>query len=181
MKRRLLFHKILPSGINLEKYNNKIVTSLTLVDVSEGMLEQAFSRVKSLSNLENIEVTLMKADATKELVHFFGTERFETVVDSFSLCVMGNTGASQCINQISKVVKRRDHGQVLLLENCRSDNMLLGTYQDLTANTAALAGGKGCLYNQNVGQMIRESGTLKVVDEVSYVAGLFRFYKCQAW
>ena len=37
-------------------------------------------------------------------------------------------------------------GQILLIENTRASNPLLGYYQDITASTAADVGGKGPSY-----------------------------------
>ena len=67
---------------------------------------------------------------------------------------------------------------MLLLENSRSSNGALGLYQDLTAQTAASAGGKGCVYNQNVVQLINSIGTLEIKAEEAYAAGLFRSFEC---
>lgn len=142
------------------------------------MLREAVSRAKSLHNLKNVQVTAVKADATSELVNRFGDGAFDTVVDSFSLCVMGNEGAVQCLDQISKVVKQGQEGQVLLLENSRSSNQILGLYQDATADVTATAGGKGCVYNQDVEAMVRRSGRLTIQQQSTYAAGLFRFFKC---
>jgi hypothetical protein len=104
---------------------------------------------------------------------------FDTVVDSFSLCVMGTDGAKSCLNQISQVVKPVT-GQVLLLENTKSSNGLLGWYQDVTASDAARMGGKGCVYNQDVQSMIGESAPeLRIVKERQYAAGLFRAFECR--
>ena len=159
------------TGLNLDKYVASQITSLTLVDVSEGMLVQARNRIESLSNLKGIPVTTVQADATADLVKRFGQGKFDTVLDSFSLCVMENPAA--CLDQMKAVSK----DQVLLLENARSSNSLLGAYQDVTANAAAQAGGKGCVYNQNVRAMIEKSG-LRVVEEEAYAAGLFRAFVC---
>jgi ubiquinone/menaquinone biosynthesis C-methylase UbiE len=167
-------------GLNLDKYDNKLVKSLTLVDISSGMITQAKARVKELSNLKNIPISFHIIDVTSnELVSMFGEESFDTVIDTFSLCVMGNIGAQQCMNQLSKVVKKhKNNGQLLLLENTKSSNTLLGYYQDLTANAAASTGGKGCVYNQNVEQIILSSKQLQIIQQISYATGLFRFFKC---
>mmetsp|Transcript_11272 Transcript_11272/g.15866 ORF Transcript_11272/g.15866 Transcript_11272/m.15866 type:complete len:309 (+) Transcript_11272:46-972(+) len=165
------------TGLNLDRYNPAYVSSLTLVDISEGMLREAKAKIEHLNLL--FKVTFYQADATSQLVDLFGKNSFDTVVDTFSLCVMGNDGAKQCIQQLSEVVKcESDGGRVLLLENSRSSNAALGLYQDLTAQTAASAGGKGCVYNQNVIQLIKSIGTLGILEEEAYAAGLFRSFTC---
>jgi ubiquinone/menaquinone biosynthesis C-methylase UbiE len=167
------------TGLNLDSYDKTQITSLTLVDVSDGMLREATARAKTLPQLQGIPVRFVKADAITELVDRFGPDAFDTVVDSFSLCVMGNTGAQSCLDQLSRVVKPGvNGGRVLLLENSRSSNALLGLYQDATAETAAMAGGKGCVYNQDVGALIRRTSRLEINAETMYAAGLFRSYEC---
>ena len=106
----------------------------------------------------------------------FGEASFDTVLDSFSLCVMGTKGAVQCLEQLSRVVKPANQGQLLLLENTRSSNPLLGLYQDSTADAAASMGGKGCVYNQDVGAMISQTPRLRIQREDSFAAGLFRAF-----
>lgn len=159
----------------MDKYDATKVTSLTLVDISDGMLQEAIARVKSLPNLKGIDIKIVKADATSELVDRFGPDSFDTVVDTFSLCVMGN-GAQSCLQQMSQVVKR--DGRLLLLENSRSSNPFLATYQDATADFVAAAGGRGCVYNQDVASMITGTGSLKIESELLYASGLFRSYIC---
>jgi ubiquinone/menaquinone biosynthesis C-methylase UbiE len=167
------------TGLNLDSYDMTQITSLTLVDVSDGMLREATARAKALPQLQGIRLRFIKADATTELVDRFGPDAFDTVVDSFSLCVMGNTGAPSCLEQLSRVVKSGvNGGRLLLLENSRSSNALLGLYQDATAETAAMAGGKGCVYNQDVGALIRRTSHLEINAETLYAAGLFRAYEC---
>jgi hypothetical protein len=90
---------------------------------------------------------------------------------------MGDEGAKQCLKQIAAVVKPST-GRVLLLENSRSSSPALGWYQDLTANVAASAGGKGCVYNQDVASMILETEVLKIDATKSFVSGLFRSFEC---
>jgi methyltransferase OMS1 len=174
------------TGLNLAKYDPTKLTSLTLLDVSEGMLQKAKQRVTTLSSSSSssawktLPVNFVQADGTSELVSLFGSSLFDTVVDSFSFCVMGNQGAKDCLNQIKQVVKPdRDGGQILLLENTRSSNPILGMYQDASADAAASVGGKGCLYNQDVGSMIRATKSLEIVREDLYAAGVFRSYLCR--
>lgn len=167
------------TGLNLNKYENTKVTSLTLVDISDGMLQEAKKRVSSIKSLNGIPVKFINADASSQLVELFGKGSFDTVVDSFSLCVMGNEGARKCLDQLRQVVKTKENaGQVLLLENSRSSNPLLGLYQDVTADAAASAGGKGCVYNQDVASMIRSTPGMSIENEELYAAGLFRSYRC---
>mmetsp|Transcript_27808 Transcript_27808/g.44234 ORF Transcript_27808/g.44234 Transcript_27808/m.44234 type:complete len:81 (-) Transcript_27808:82-324(-) len=64
-------------------------------------------------------------------------------------------------------------GTALFLENARSSNNLLGSYQDLTATTVAKFGGKACLYNQDISKLVREAG-LSIVREQSYANGLIK-------
>jgi methyltransferase OMS1, mitochondrial len=177
------------TGLNLPYYNAGLqqqhhrITSLTLVDISDGMLHEAKTRVASMSNLSNVLIRIVKADATTDLVREFGVNSFDTVIDAFSLCVMGNEGARRCIDQMSRVV--RPSGQILLLENSRSGNPVLGQYQDVTADLVASMGGRGCLYNQNVADLIlppvsqQEQPKLRILEERSYAAGLFRAYRCE--
>jgi methyltransferase OMS1, mitochondrial len=181
--RSQLFHKAkgnvleigVGTGLNFAKYDANQIKSLTVVDISEGMIEQARSKAKSL--VLSYPVDFVKADATSELVNKFGKDRFDTVVDSFSLCVMGDTGAKHCLKQISDVVKPVV-GRVLLLENSRSSSPALGWYQDLTASVASSVGGKGCVYNQDVSSMIKETSPLKIVNETIFLTGLFRSFEC---
>lgn len=173
------------TGLNLDKYAGEQIESLTLVDISDGMLREAAARVKTLPNLRGVPVTMLKADATKELAARFGSSSstdqpmmFDTVVDAFSLCVMGNEGARKCLDQMASVVQKQPTGRVLLLENCRSSNPVLGLYQDATAEAAASAGGKGCVYNQDVRAMILATGRLEILQETPYAEGLFRSFVC---
>jgi hypothetical protein len=90
---------------------------------------------------------------------------------------MGNVGASQCLEQMASVVKP-ETGRLLLLENSRSANPLLGLYQDATADAAASVGGKGCIYNQDVRALILSTERLEILQETSYASGLFRAFVC---
>lgn len=178
------------TGLNLGKYKFASspgamdgVTSLTLLDISEGMMLEAKAKLALLNVPDFVQVDFVKADATADLVSLFGVRSgtngyFDTVVDTFSLCVMGNNGAKRCLEQMSRVVKK-DGGRLLLIENARSSNPALGFYQDLTSDAAAKMGGKGCVSNQNVGDFIRNTDGLEIVSEELFAAGLFRFFVCK--
>mmetsp|Transcript_26973 Transcript_26973/g.63337 ORF Transcript_26973/g.63337 Transcript_26973/m.63337 type:complete len:284 (-) Transcript_26973:79-930(-) len=169
------------TGLNLEKYDRSKLESLTLVDISQGMLGEAKKRFQKVSNLNDIPVRFIEADATSELVQRFGANSFDTVVDSFSFCVMGTEGAKSCLEQMRQTVKpKKDNGQILLLENTRSSNPLFGLYQDLTAETVASAGGKGCVYNQDVTKLIQETSGIIIKEEKRFASGVFRSYICTA-
>lgn len=174
------------TGLNLSKYDPSKLTSLVLLDISQGMLDQANKRFRDDSTFgggawDRVSVEFVQADATSQLVSTFGASSFDTVVDSFSLCVMGNEGASRCLDQIRQIVKPANcHGKILLLENSRSSNPLLGKYQDATATAAASAGGKGCVYNQDVRAMLEATMGLTVEREEAFAAGLFRSFQCSA-
>mmetsp|Transcript_13117 Transcript_13117/g.31903 ORF Transcript_13117/g.31903 Transcript_13117/m.31903 type:complete len:293 (-) Transcript_13117:400-1278(-) len=167
------------TGLNLDSYrfDDNTVRSLTLVDISEGMLSQAKLRIRQMGIADSIPVKFVRADATSDLVSLLGENKFDTAVDTFSLCVMGNEGAKRCLQEMTGVVRKG--GQILLIENTRASNPILGYYQDITASTAADVGGKGCLYNQNVGEMIQQTKGLRLEKEVAFAAGLFRSFACQ--
>lgn len=165
------------TGLNLPYYNCDQVTSLDLVDISDGMLQMAMNKVAALSNLKNIPINFIKADMTTQLEQKFGLESYDTIVDTFSMCVLGDERTQQCLDQMSRVV-RREGGQILLLENSRSSNPFLGRYQDATADTAANVGGRGCIYNQNIQQLIQSNDRIRIVDEAEFSTGLFRSFRC---
>lgn len=169
------------TGLNLKSYDFTKIKNFTGVDISAGMLAESRRKATSGSIFpqnSNTKINFLLADATSELSQYFEESTFDTVVDTFSLCVMGNDGAKRCLEQIKHIVKpSKDGGKILLLENTKSSNPVLGWYQDLTAETAAKAGGKGCLYNQDVASLIRQAG-LNIIQEESFAAGVFRGYIC---
>ncbi len=121
------------TGLNLDSYRfagegagDGAVTSLTLVDISEGMLAVVKARAEeirqslllvngidssgnssmSTTTLVVPSIKFVKADATSELISLFGENSFDTVVDTFSLCVMGNEGARKCLREMTGVLKQ---------------------------------------------------------------------------
>jgi len=175
------------TGLNLDKYKfasgpsaNDGVSSLTLLDISDGMLTESKKKAMSLNIPNWIELNFITADATSSsITDIFGKGSFDTVVDTFSFCVMGRIGAQRCLQQMRNVVKAGvDGGQILLIENTKSSNALLGLYQDVTADTAAKMGGKGCVYNQDVRSFITQTDGLALASEEEYASGVFRSFVC---
>ncbi len=175
------------TGLNLSKYKFASspsamdgVTSLTLLDISDGMLSEAKAKIQDISIPSFVDVRFVKADATSSLLtSMFGENSFDTIIDTFSLCVMGNDGANNCLKQMRNLVKTEiEGGKILLIENSRSSNGLLGWYQDVTAEAASKVGGKGCVSNQNVKVLIESINGLTIQKEEEFAAGLFRSFIC---
>lgn len=172
------------TGLNLKEYvfasspsEANGVTSLTLLDISDGMLGEAKDKLKDLNIPSFVQIDFVNADATSEIIKKFGDDKFDTVVDTFSLCVMGTKGAENCLRQIEGAVKGKEEGgKVLMIENTRSSNSLLGRYQDLTADMAANLGGKGCVSNQDVTAMIEKTNRLDILSEEEFASGVFRSF-----
>lgn len=184
------------TGLNIDKYSweergvgngGDEISSIGFVDISAGMLQQAKDRAASYfqglqsesKGRSSVDVKFFQADATsyEQMTTLFNRHSFDTIVDTFTLCVLGNEGALNLLSLMKELLA--DKGQILLLENSIADNPLLGWYQDLTAEAIASSwgGGKGCLYNQNVSSLVREAG-LSIVEEKSYMGGLFRSFIC---
>mmetsp|Transcript_3591 Transcript_3591/g.4225 ORF Transcript_3591/g.4225 Transcript_3591/m.4225 type:complete len:313 (-) Transcript_3591:2389-3327(-) len=175
------------TGLNLRKYvfasspeSTDGVTSLTLLDISDGMLSEAKSKIDAMNIPSYVDVHFIKADATSsDITSMFGESYFDTVLDTFSLCVMGSIGAKKCLEQMRNVVKSdADGGKILLIENAKSSNAVLGWYQDVTSSAAAQLGGKGCVSNQNVKALVEGTSGLRVEKESEFAAGLFRSFTC---
>ena len=172
------------TGLNVNRYRVGTagggggVTALTVVDISDGMLTEAKAKISQLALPPDVKVEFVLADATADLTDRFGPNTFDTVVDTFSLCVMGTEGARSCLGQMRNVVKTaREGGQILLIENTRSSNPVLGLYQDATADKASRMGGKGCVYNQDVTNMLKATQGLEIMHEEAFAAGLFRSFE----
>lgn len=148
------------TGLNLPLYD-PTNCSVVGVDLSQGMLSEAAQLVarRQLSHVE-----LMQMDAQRLT---FPDDSFDTVLDSFSVCVY--TDPQKALSEMRRVCK--PGGRVVLLEHQRSDNTLLGAYQDATGPAAAAMGGKGCVYNQDVVALMRAAG-LRVVSREPTLLGL---------
>mmetsp|Transcript_53032 Transcript_53032/g.106307 ORF Transcript_53032/g.106307 Transcript_53032/m.106307 type:complete len:113 (+) Transcript_53032:591-929(+) len=99
----------------------------------------------------------------------FADGSFDTVIDTYSLCVFSNPVAA--MREIRRVCNKR--GQVLLLENSISDVAPIAAYQRVTAPTVAKMGGKGCFYDQDPAAIAQAAGLTVTVNE-PFAGGFLR-------
>jgi methyltransferase OMS1, mitochondrial len=162
------------TGLNLQFYNLKNLRSFTAIDLSPGMLHQAQLKASSLQFPSSIS-NPSSSSSTKNFLSFqqadvanlpFPDNSFDSVVDTFSLCVFPDPAAA--LRSMARVV--RPGGKILLLEHSRSTSPVLGWYQDLTSSTVT-AMGKGCVWNQDVIRLVEDAG-LRIERVDRYVGDL---------
>lgn len=132
------------------------VAAVTAVDISEGMLSLARAQVDALPAAPPFDVA--RGDATGLPSDW--SARFDTVVDTFSLCAISDPAAA--LAEMRRVVRR--DGRVILVEHCLSDFGPLAAYQDLVAEPVA-AVSKGCFWNQDVVGLAQSVGLTVVSAE----------------
>lgn len=158
------------TGLNVPFYGGKDdVTSLELVDASTGMLNALRTRLAA-APLPSVGASARLGDVAR--LDFAPDGSYDTVVDTFSLCVYEDPEGA--LREMGRVVKPKSaRGQILLLENSRPRNPLLGAYTDATADFIAKNGGKGCRYNQDVAALAATAG-LTVERDEPISGGFFR-------
>lgn len=144
------------TGVNLSRYPGA-VTSLTGVDTSADMLRIAVSRKGSVGF--PVQFVQSSAEATG-----LPGGQFDTVVDTFSLCVYDQPEAA--LREMRRLV--RPGGSVLLLEHTAAEG-IVGAYQDATAGVVKSLS-KGCAPNQRVQKMVVEAG-FRIVEEINTLGG----------
>lgn len=121
------------TGLNLPLYDAAALTSLTAIDLSRGMLGQAQARAQALRLADRIRLQLVQADVAA-LGAALGGCQFDTVVDTFSLCVFPDPVAALR----SMAACLRPGGTLLLLEHSRSSFAPLGWYQVRRAGVCSM-------------------------------------------
>ncbi|KAL0037084.1 hypothetical protein WJX77_012094 [Trebouxia sp. C0004] len=149
------------TGINLPLYNRRQVQKLVGLDLSQGMLQQAQGKVHT--DGQGLQVSFQQGDV--ECLPF-GSNSFDCVVDTFSLCVFPKP--LQALKELARVLA--PDGKLLLLEHSRSKLPLLGWYQDVTLPAVA-AMGKGCKWNQDLTSLLAAAG-LEVIKLRTSLAGV---------
>lgn len=124
--------------------------------MSMGMLEQARRRVETLP-IGQRAVRLSLADAAALP---FDADRFDTVVDTFSLCVFERPDA--VLAEAKRVLK--PGGRLIVLEH---DDGPVSRVMAFTRGTSSVA--STCAYDQDVQALIRGAGL--AIRETSVAAG----------
>jgi len=140
------------TGLQAPFYDWSEINSLTAIDQSRGMLEKAHERLEALPDRRGKPFKLETMDATTLL---FESNSFDSVVDTFSLCVIDDPFTT--IQEMARVVKPRD-GRVILVENLKSDNTLLGAIQDVTEPFITATSRGKCRWNVDVQSMAHNAG-----------------------
>ena len=96
---------------------NRDITEVTFVDASRGMLDGLRAKLSNAPLPFKTEV--VEADAARLPL---STGAYDCVVDTFGLCVYDEPVA--VLRELGRVVKPA--GRILLLENARPSNALLG-------------------------------------------------------
>jgi methyltransferase OMS1 len=155
------------TGLNLPYYNWDGVNSVTVSDVSLEMITIAARRANSDGKVIGQPIAFQPADVANLP---FPDNTFDTVVDTFSLCVFPNP--EKALKEMARVLK--PGGRLLLLEHTRSENPVLGAYQDVT-NPYVKKMSKECSWNQNVPQMVADLN-LRPIKRERHLAGTIIAY-----
>ena len=142
------------TGLQSEFYNAKNIKSFTGIDLSEGMLKAAKQKLSNtLSTVQSRQLEVMDAQELS-----FKDESFDTVIDTFSMCVIPNPDIA--IQEMARVVK--SGGNVILLENARSDNTIMGLFQDIMEPLVTPIS-KDCKWNVDV-EALANKHSLRLVN-----------------
>jgi len=134
------------SGATLPFYDPAKVTSLTVVEPSEGMNRRAAARLAASP------VTVTSVPGAGERLPF-ADARFDTVVTCLTLCSV--TDVPQVLAEIRRVLK--PGGQFLFLEHVLSQDAGVRRWQE-RLNPVQKVVGVGCNLNRDSAAMVRSAG-----------------------
>jgi ubiquinone/menaquinone biosynthesis C-methylase UbiE len=142
-------------------YKLENIRTFTAIDLSAGMLAQAKERARGLEFGD--KARFIEANATKLP---FEDDSFDFVFDTFSMCVIEDPIGA--LREVRRVL--RPNGRAVLIEHSKSNIGVLGAYQDLTSKPVK-AMSKGCVWNQEIEEMIAKSG-LRIASTQRALVGL---------
>ena len=132
---------------------------LTAVEFSPVMLDMARHHADQLG----LKVDIREGDAEKL---DFKDNTFDTVISALSTCSF--TDPIAALKEMRRVCK--PEGKILLVEHGRSQNGVLGWYQD--RNVVQMIEQGGCRWNQQPQELVNEAG-LKILSDNRSLVGIF--------
>jgi ubiquinone/menaquinone biosynthesis C-methylase UbiE len=132
---------------------------LTAIEFSPVMLAMGKHHADQLG----LSVNIREGDAENL---DFADNSFDTVISALSTCSFTDPLAAQ--REMRRVCK--PDGKVLLVEHGRSQNELLGWYQD--RNAAQMVEQSGCRWNQQPHELVKEAG-LEILSNKRSLLGVF--------
>jgi ubiquinone/menaquinone biosynthesis C-methylase UbiE len=132
---------------------------LTAIEFSPVMLAMAKRHAHQLG----LSVDIREGDA-EDLG--FTDNNFDTVISALSTCSFTDPVAA--LREMRRVCK--PDGKILLVEHGRSQNELLGWYQD--RNAAQMVEQGGCRWNQQPHELVKEAG-LEILSNKRSLLGIF--------
>ena len=129
---------------------------LTAVEFSPVMLGMARRRAAELG----LSVDIREGDAENLE---FPDDSFDTVISALSTCSFTDPVAA--LKEMRRVC--RPEGRILLVEHGRSQNGLVGWYQDRNRESMIEQG--GCRWNQQPHELVREAGLEILSDKRSFL------------
>ena len=146
------------TGKNLPYYQPNV--SITAIDYSEPMMDQARKRAERLGKSVNFKIM----DAAKLA---FLDERFDTVVSTLSGCTFPDPEG--VYREMARVCRK--DGNILLIEHGRSDVHLLAWLQDKLA--LSYYNKYACLWNRDPLPSLTSAG-IEVIESWQALFGVFR-------
>lgn len=147
------------TGLQARHYDLAAVTAYTGIDLSPSMLAQARAKWAAEPALAAKRPELVVMDAASLA---YPTASFDSVVDTFSMCVFPDPGAA--LAEMTRVLK--PGGRLVLLENSISTNPLLRLVQSVTEPLVTPLA-KGCKWDVDVPALVarQEAAGLLRVEE----------------
>lgn len=145
------------TGANFPYYPNEC--TITAVDVSPAMVEIGEQRAEKLEL--DVRFRIMDAEMLA-----FPDEHFDTVVSTLTVCTFPDPVAA--LEEMKRVC--RDDGRILLLEHGRSDNRLVGRFQDVREDAHAKQ--FGCHWNREPLDLVERAGLRPIATKRTFL-GVF--------
>lgn len=147
------------SGLQAKYYDPSSIKSFTGIDSSQGMLNEAKKDIY-LQNLPLLQLKVMDATNLKFDLNDKNEGIFDTIIDTYSLCVINDP--QKAVNEMARLVKPSSQGgKIVLLENSRSNNGIIGAFQDVTEPYITATSTGKCRWNVNIDKFAETAGLEK--------------------